>query len=255
MNQDLNDKIWCVYMHTNKINNKVYVGQTCSRPERRWGKDGSGYKECPLFWRAIQKYGWDNFEHIIFDSNLTKMEANKIEILLIALYNTTDPNKGYNLTLGGEGTRPTEEVRQKMRDVTLKRLEKNEHPWKNRHHSEESKKKMSNSKKGKYTGKDNPNYGNHKMAGKNNPMYGNNRFSGENNPNYGKGNIVVQLTLDDQYILEYSNAKEAERQTGIRATNIYACCLNKPHCKTAGGFKWKYKKDMNINFEDIMEAI
>ena len=59
---------FCVYVHTNKINNKKYVGQTCQKPESRWGNQGCGYKGCLLFERAIQKYGWDNFEHIILEN-------------------------------------------------------------------------------------------------------------------------------------------------------------------------------------------
>lgn len=97
-----NKKRWCVYMHTNKTNNKVYVGITGQKPKRRW-HHGGGYQTQQYFWRAIQKYGWDGFEHIIFAENLTKEEACKMEKLLIALYDTTNRNYGYNISTGGEG--------------------------------------------------------------------------------------------------------------------------------------------------------
>lgn len=97
-------KTWYVYIHTNKINNKVYVGITCQEPTKRWGKDGSHYKQNEHFWRAICKYGWDNFEHMIFAEGLTKNEACHMEICLIALYRTNERNYGYNFTKGGEGT-------------------------------------------------------------------------------------------------------------------------------------------------------
>ena len=93
---------WCVYMHTNKINHKVYVGITGQKPKRRW-HNGAGYQSQQYFWRAIQKYGWDGFEHIIFAENLTKEEACKMEKCLISLYNTTNRNCGYNISTGGEG--------------------------------------------------------------------------------------------------------------------------------------------------------
>ena len=51
---------------------KKYVGQTCQRPEKRWN-NGRGYIENIYFWRSIQKYGWDNFEHEVVASNLTKV--------------------------------------------------------------------------------------------------------------------------------------------------------------------------------------
>lgn len=53
--------MWIVYMHKNKINNKVYIGQTHRTLEERSQAHGTGYKKCLLFWRAIEKYGWDNF--------------------------------------------------------------------------------------------------------------------------------------------------------------------------------------------------
>ena len=49
----------------------------------RYGKDGYQYHQCTHFWRAIQKYGWDNFEHIILVENLSKEMANIIESELI----------------------------------------------------------------------------------------------------------------------------------------------------------------------------
>lgn len=64
-----------VYKHTNQINGKSYVGITCQKPEYRWGTDGQGYKECPFFWNAIQKYGWNNFSHEIIFEGLTHEEA------------------------------------------------------------------------------------------------------------------------------------------------------------------------------------
>lgn len=98
-----NDK-YCVYIHTNKINGKKYVGQTCQKPEYRWRKDGRGYRSETYFGKAIQKHGWDSFEHEIVASNLTKEEADNFEVLLINKLDTMNPDKGYNLTKGGEGS-------------------------------------------------------------------------------------------------------------------------------------------------------
>ena len=73
---EIKENKWCVYTHTNKINGKKYVGQTCQIPEKRW-KNGNGYKRNPYFYNAIQKYGWDNFEHQILASDLTLEEASQ----------------------------------------------------------------------------------------------------------------------------------------------------------------------------------
>ena len=72
----------CVYIHTNKTNGKMYVGQTCQNPKKRWS-NGLGYVTQQYFYRAIQKYGWDGFEHEIIASNLTKSEADNFEKILI----------------------------------------------------------------------------------------------------------------------------------------------------------------------------
>ena len=95
------ENIYSVYCHTNKINNKKYIGITNQKPSRRWGKDGYGYHVQLKFWRAIQKYGWDNFEHEILYKNLSSDDAEKLEIELIAKYDTTNNKFGYNVSIGG----------------------------------------------------------------------------------------------------------------------------------------------------------
>lgn len=91
---------YSVYKHTNKINGKVYIGITVNEPEVRWGKNAKNY-ERQLFGKAIQKYGWDNFEHEVLFINLSRKEANDKEIELISLYNATNREFGYNVALGG----------------------------------------------------------------------------------------------------------------------------------------------------------
>lgn len=104
-------------MHVNTINNKRYIGITCQTPENRWRSDGSGYARSSHFWNAIQKYGWDNFKHIIVLQNETFEYACSVEKCLIKHYKTKDPKYGYNLTDGGEGMcgwSPSDEWRRKQ---------------------------------------------------------------------------------------------------------------------------------------------
>lgn len=90
---------YTVYCHRNKINDKYYVGITQQNPTRRWQK-GIGYNG-QLFGRAIKKYGWDNFEHIILEQNLSFEQAMEQEQYYIQYFNSQLPN-GYNISIGGE---------------------------------------------------------------------------------------------------------------------------------------------------------
>ena len=96
-----NNKNWVVYAHKNKINKKIYIGITGQKPERRW-RNGQGYKTSTYFYNAIQKYGWDNFEHIILQFNLTQQEAEEKEKYYIQKYNTLNDTYGYNIKKGGK---------------------------------------------------------------------------------------------------------------------------------------------------------
>ena len=108
----MSETSYWVYMHINQINGKKYIGQTCQKPEYRWN-NGKGYVQCPLFYQAIQKYGWENFEHIILKQQLTLNEANEWEKYYITFYNTTNPELGYNLQAGGENHSVSEITKQK----------------------------------------------------------------------------------------------------------------------------------------------
>ena len=91
---------------------KSYIGLTTKDVEDRWGKNGSGYKpqkdsKPTKFWRAIEKYGWDGFNHDIIECIETETEQELInllkekEICYIEQYNSY--YNGYNSTLGGDG--------------------------------------------------------------------------------------------------------------------------------------------------------
>ena len=90
---------YVIYCHTNKINGKKYVGQTCMETEKRW-RSGFGYRGVPFF-NAIQKYGWENFSHEILEKNLTSEQANQREIYWISFFNSNHKDYGYNATPGG----------------------------------------------------------------------------------------------------------------------------------------------------------
>lgn len=87
-----------VYKHTNKINGKVYIGQTGNYNKRC---TPGNYKGCIHFYYAIQKYGWDNFDHVFLKTNLTQEEADYWECYFIKLYQSTNPLYGYNISEGG----------------------------------------------------------------------------------------------------------------------------------------------------------
>lgn len=94
---------YIIYAHINKINGKTYIGQTKQTLSRRFRKNGEGYKNCPTFYKAIQKYGWSNFKHIILFENLSLEQANLIEICLIEKFQLRNPLYGYNKDKGGRG--------------------------------------------------------------------------------------------------------------------------------------------------------
>lgn len=112
----MEDKTFSVYMHDNKINHKKYIGITGQDPEIRWRK-GTNYRTCVAFNRAIQKYGWDSFDHIILYTGQSEADACQKEIEQIKEFRTQDPEFGYNICAGGGGVvgmRHTEEFKKNL---------------------------------------------------------------------------------------------------------------------------------------------
>ena len=137
-------KTYCVYSHTNKVNGKIYIGLTSMKPEERW-KNGVGYHAGTHFRNAIDKYGWDNFEHRIIKDGLTEDEASYWEQYYISFYNSTDRRYGYNMSSGGEsgGHPQTEETRKKISENGY------HYGMLGKKHSNEAKAKMSKSRTGR----------------------------------------------------------------------------------------------------------
>ena len=67
------DRKYVVYVHINKINGKRYYGITSMKEKTRW-HNGRGYKT-QHFARAIDKYGWEGFDHVVIARGLTEDEA------------------------------------------------------------------------------------------------------------------------------------------------------------------------------------
>lgn len=106
---------YTVYKHTTP-SGKVYVGITGKDPKDRW-HGGNGYWHNEHFRKAIKKYGWNNIEHAIIHTGLTLEEAEEKERYYISVYKSNETKHGYNGTSGGEsGWVPSEEAKKKMSD-------------------------------------------------------------------------------------------------------------------------------------------
>lgn len=97
-----------IYLITNLINNKKYIGQTSNTIEYRWQQHCSHAndpKKALGIDGAIAKYGPENFK-IEKIKECPIEELDKWEIYYIKKYQTYQGDnleKGYNLTLGGKG--------------------------------------------------------------------------------------------------------------------------------------------------------
>lgn len=147
-----------VYKATNRINGKMYIGQTVKSLNKRISEhisDATFDRDTMYFHKAIRKYSEENFAwEIVVECNSLE-ELNRIEIEMIKRYNTF--KNGYNLTKGGEGKagfKHTEESKKKI----AKSLKGKKGFWSGKHRTEEAKRKQSESMKGEK----HPNYGKHR---------------------------------------------------------------------------------------------
>ena len=245
-----------IYLRTNKINGKKYVGQATDLKKRQsdWNCLTQPYAGKAIN-NARAKYGIDTFDFEIL-KECKDEELNKWEKYYIKELNTKAPY-GYNLTEGGDGVygfHHSEETRKKMSKVR-----KGMTPWiKGKHHSEDSKIKLSEAHKGKkkpprseetkiklseahkgkllteeHKSKISDALKNHTVSEETKRKICENQINGK----LSKSVFQIEIKTD-KVIGVFQSTMEVQRQLGYVNTNISACCRGK--LKTAYGFKWKY---------------
>lgn len=171
-----------IYGYTNLESGKMYICKTI-HPKRRWNEHR--YCEYKNGWHKDYQNNPDKYEYSVIEYDVPEDKLNEREIFWISFFDSY--HNGYNLTPGGEGLpkgyKLSDEAKQKIGDASKKCWQDKEYlkKMKNRpkqcgekngmygkHHTEEAKQKMSDSRKGE----NNPFYGNHSQCGENHPMYG-----------------------------------------------------------------------------------
>ena len=134
----------CIYLWTNLINNKKYVGQTQDLGERfvRYNQnDFNNYMK-----KAVNKYGIDNFEITILEKDVHKEKLNEREQYWMDYFQSYDSDYGYNICKIAGGCRDvkrSEEYKQACSKRMLDRIANGEKIWLGRTHSKETKELMS----------------------------------------------------------------------------------------------------------------
>lgn len=204
-----------IYKATNLVNGKAYIGQTIRSIDERARQhinDAKAMKENFAFHSAIRKYGENNFRWEVIDTADTPDELNTKEVFWIKYFDSYikgESRNGYNMTVGGDSLRGED------------------NPFYGKNHSDESRERISQSKKGQGVGNQRAKG---KHTGKDNVMY----------------NPIVQLTLNGEFVAEYETALDGAKAVNGDNSTIGKVCKGK--LKSHKGYRWLYKKDYeNIN--------
>jgi group I intron endonuclease len=111
-----------LYYIENKVNGKIYIGQTLDFSKRKWEHlKRNDRHNCHRLNNAINKHGKENFNMDIFHICDSQDEANEMEIYWIdRMRNTLGKDFVYNIKDGGKNGNHSEETKQKMRNVFRK---------------------------------------------------------------------------------------------------------------------------------------
>lgn len=269
-----------IYKITNTINGKSYIGQTTNL-QKRWYQHKNGYST-KIMKKAFIKYGVENFdfEELIRvssrDLNHLRVMLNTLEKFYIKKYNTY--KKGYNATIGGEGTNGYK--------MSPEALENNRKAHLGCKLTKEQKKKIGDALRGRTREPEMIARGaikrrkpvlQYSIDGEFIKEYEGISFienydrtsismccSGKLNQAYGyiwryktsedfprkievnckfhlKNRPVAQYTKRGEYMRNYNNIKEASEITNISISCIKNCTGGLS--KSAGGFMWKYKEE------------
>lgn len=222
--EDISHKVG-IYKWRNKTNNKVYIGKATNLTKRKnlflcFNAEGYAGK---FINAARQKYNNSTYWDYEILEYCIEEKLNEKEIQYIELYDTTNRELGYNLSIGGEGSRGykmTEEAKEKLSIINKGKTLTKEHC-----------KKISEALKGKFTGNNSSNYGK--------------KLSDERKEKLRQSKIrkVKQLNKDTLEVIKiWDSITEATKSLGfISSSQIPLCCSGKRD--TAFGYKWCYAED------------
>lgn len=201
---------YTIYVHKNKINEKLYIGITKQRPSKRF-QNGYGYKYSnPIFWKDIVKYGWENFEHFLLLTGISKEMAAIVEQELIKKYMTTNPSFGYNKQGGGFSPK-----RPEISDLMKKR-----------------------------TGILNPNYGK-KTPERTRKALLKHAKEGQFGAENAMAKAVRMYDRNGNYIRSFDCIVNAQKFLDVRSSHIVECCKGKR--KSSNGFIWRYERSDDLS--------
>ena len=206
-----------IYKMTNKVNGKVYIGQTTRELDERT-KEHIRHNEI-IVDKAIQKYGIENFTVEQIDLAVNIDELNQKEMYWIEHYDCITP-KGYNQCYGGNNTcgyHHKEESKQKMSIKKSQNYIGEGNPFYNKTHSEESRKKMSEARKGLK------------------------HLTEEQIKRLRESHHTVKVINVDTGEV-FDSIKDAGLKYNIEPTHITRVCKGKR--KTCGGYRWEYVKNL-----------
>ena len=213
-----------IYKITNNINGKVYIGQTIRNIEIRWhehlrhGFNSNSNEYSRHLYNSMRKYGKENFNIELIEYCENDLIDDR-EMFWIKHYNSFDPDYGYNLTLGGDGSRQIDY------EEVYRRYDNGESLYHIAEAMNLSRSNLSQILKG-YDSYD-----------KNETWARAMRDISKD-----KGTSVSQYDLSGNFIATFPSAKAAERCVP-KAThvNIRKSCNNKKGL--SGGFQWRFADD------------
>lgn len=244
-------KSYLIYVATNKINGKKYVGKTYNFEKRKREHLYAMDDDIP-FHRALKKYSFENFEWEIIDRAKTESEIAEKEVYWIKELNTcihASNSNGYNITIGGEGG-----VSWNSRPVVQFDLDgKYVNEYLSCSHAELETKiyrhGISDCARGVVR-----RAGDYQW-----------RFKDECNgvavesfikPISSKSKKIIQLDVDGDFINIFASVTDASKSLNISRTSISGCLTGKN--ATAGGYQWIYENDynpcVNYKYEGIREG-
>ena len=279
----MKDIVCGIYQIRNSVNNKVYIGQSVDI-YARWDEHvcalRGGYHANNHLQRSWNKYNEQSFEFSIIEK-CAENELNDKEIYWIAK-NDSYCN-GYNQTKGGGGVRGfqhsdetklkiseslkgenapwygktrSEETKAKIGEASKERWTNQEnHPMYGQHHTEEAKQKISAANTGRKKSEEDLKRLSERFSGEGNPMYGVRMF-GKDNPNYGNHKLAgannprCRAVCCPELNEIFWGAKEAHDKYGFSRTGITECCNGNQktcgkHPITREKLHWIYVDEMN----------